>query len=54
MYAADEQHGDAQAAPELETNPAAVGSLAEPCDECGAEPGEPCHPFCTTESLASI
>lgn len=54
MYAGDEQHGDAQSAPELETNPHAAEDLASPCEECGAESGEPCHPFCTAETLASI
>lgn len=27
---------------------AMIGPLDRPCDECGAEPGEPCRPACTS------
>ena len=51
IYAGDEHYGDAQTAPELETNPLA---LADPCDECGADAGEPCRPFCTADPTADM
>ena len=26
------------------------GFIDLPCDDCGAEPGEPCRPYCTGEA----
>jgi hypothetical protein len=45
MYAGDETLSHEQQHPELydgDSDP-----LDYPCDECGAEPGEECRPWCT-------
>lgn len=44
IYAGDERLADSQQHPELYDG----DPLDYPCEECGAEPGEECRPYCST------
>lgn len=48
FYAGDEY---AETNPELDDYRGPVGTPAmnEPCSDCGADPGEPCAPWCLTQ-----
>ena len=44
MFSGDEDHGDdITSGPPTDTDP-----LDHPCPDCLAQPGEPCHPDCSS------
>jgi hypothetical protein len=45
MFSGDETHGDDMTSPEM---PRPRYPLDEACPDCLAQPGEPCHPDCST------
>lgn len=50
MYAGDEHLSDQQQSPELFKDDG--DPIDYPCEECGAEPGEECRPYCIGQDLS--